>query len=294
MAPPTKQALRCTCCGMKSEELANGVCLECTRGEHQVHCTPKAPPQAAETPKAAQAEAPDAAPAPATGTPSSTVATTAMVPAPRREVAPIAAQARGVVLTTLDDIWRFSGYVHQSGLAPTGLESREACFLAIEMGLELGMPPMMALQNIAVINGKPGPYGAAVKGIVEASGKMEEYREFFEGSYPDDSFTAVVISKRAGRDAMRSEFSIGDAKTAKLWGKVGANGKPTPWVTFPKRMLMWRARQFNFHDNFPDVTRGFKTKEELEDLDYIDVTPEPPITLPRRTGEPKPEEAPAS
>ena len=55
---------------------------------------------------------------------------------------------------------------------------------------------------------------------------------------------------------MRSEFSVQDAKRAGLWGKMSASGKPTPWVLYPDRMLLFRARGFNLRDNFGDVLKG--------------------------------------
>ncbi len=48
-----------------------------------------------------------------------------------------------------------------------------------------------------------------------------------------------------------TEFSVGDAVVAKLWGKRGYNGKDTPWITNPKRMLKMRARGFGLRDASP-------------------------------------------
>ena len=72
----------------------------------------------------------------------------------------------GLILNDLDSLWRFSGYVSTSGLAPKGIQSREAIFTAIQMGLEVGLTPMAALQNIAVINGRPSIWGDAQLSIV--------------------------------------------------------------------------------------------------------------------------------
>jgi hypothetical protein len=291
MTTETKKG-RCTCCGEKlSLETDQGQCPGCAAGQHKTWCTAK-PTEA----KPSQQPAPVKEPATAeeqNGRPTVEVEkAVALVPLDASELpatrTEVQALSRGLEFRSLDEIWRFTGFVVASGLAPKGLANREAAFLAVEMGLELGMPPMMALQNIGVINGKPAPYGHAVKGMVEASGKLEEFSETFEGEFPKDDFKAVVISKRAGRDPLRTEFSIADAKRAKLWEKRGASGQDTPWITHPKRMLMWRARQFNLHDNFPDVTRGFRTFEELQDEPAIETTA---IPMPSRRSETKPEAA---
>lgn len=182
---------------------------------------------------------------------------------------PVAIGNRGVVISNLDELWRFAVAVSKSGLAPKGMERPETIVVAMQLGLELGLSPMSALQNIGVINGKPGVYGDAAKAIVENSGLMEEFEEWLEtkpGEKVDelpkptpDTAAAVCQSKRKGRAARTTRFSVGDAKLAGLWGKAG------PWSSYPARMLMFRARGFNLRDQFPDVLKGLSSVEELQD-----------------------------
>lgn len=177
--------------------------------------------------------------------------------------APITMGSRGVQFTDFDSLWRFSVAVSRSGMAPKGMEAPETIAVAIEMGLELGLPPMQALQNIAVINGRPGVFGDALAAQVRASGKLAEFREWSEGTFPNDDYAAVCFSRRQGQppeEAVTTEFSIADAKKAKLWAKDG------PWQGYPKRMLQMRARAYNLRDNFPEVVKGFRTVEELRDI----------------------------
>jgi hypothetical protein len=76
-----------------------------------------------------------------------------------------------------------------------------------------------------------------------------------------DDFGFSVASLRDGDDMPKfTRFTIADAKQARLWGKDG------PWQTYPKRMLMWRARGFNLRDNFGDVLKGLHTTEEARDM----------------------------
>ena len=41
--------------------------------------------------------------------------------------------------------------------------------LAVQLGSEVGLRPMQALQNIAVINGRPAVWGDALPGLCKAS-----------------------------------------------------------------------------------------------------------------------------
>lgn len=190
----------------------------------------------------------------------------------------IPVENRGIVISDMEGMWRWSQYVAASGLAPKGMEKPESIFVATQMGLEVGLTPMASLQNIAVINGRPTIWGDSQLAIVRSTGELEEFSESYEANgepiarnpvaYTDD-VTAVCRVKRRGYPAQESTFSVADAKKAQLWGKQG------PWSQYPARMLRFRARSFALRDNFGDALRGMLTSEEAADIDaIIDVTPE--------------------
>lgn len=209
-------------------------------------------------------------------------------------IAPLAPSAQvgatGIMIRDFDTLARFTKMVEASGFAPKGMNAA-AIGVAIQMGLEVGLSPMQALQSTAVINGRPSIYGDAAKALVEASGLMEQYQQWFEAGGKRlttaggidrtptaadlklEDCTCYVLSKRKGREPMVTGFSVADARLAGLWGKSG------PWTQYPARMLMFRARGFNLRDNFGDVLKGLRTVEEAEDQVVIDV-PTPAGQLP--------------
>lgn len=166
----------------------------------------------------------------------------------------------GLVPTDLEGLWRLATIMAKSGFMPKGIETQEAVFVAVQMGLEVGLSPMQAVQNIAVINGRPAIWGDAQLGLVEGSGVLEVFKEQFEGDFPRDDFKAICIARRRGRsELITNEFSIADARRAGLWDKSG------PWKQYPKRMLKMRARSFTLRDGFADVLKGLKSIEEVRD-----------------------------
>ncbi len=177
---------------------------------------------------------------------------------PLAERAPVAVGQRGIQINTLEDLYRFAKAVVLSGLAPKGMDKAETILVAIQLGMELGMSPMSSLQNIAIINGRPGIFGDAALALVRASGLLEDYTQEVTGA--GDALVATVTSKRVGFDPIVSTFSMTDAKRAGLLGKSG------PWAQYPERMLLFRARGFNLRDNFGDVLKGLRTTEELQDI----------------------------
>ena len=199
---------------------------------------------------------------------------------------------RGIIINDMDSLWRFSTAVAKSGLAPKGIQTGEAIFVAIQMGLEVGMTPMAALQNIAVINGRPSIWGDAQLALVRGTGELEVFEEWFETNGEklprnpvtfQDSTTAVCRVKRRGYPATEVGFSVADAKTAGLWGKEG------PWRQYPFRMLRSRARSFALRDTFGDALKGIMSGEEAQDAPFIDVpttTSEPAQPPPQALPEP--------
>jgi len=167
--------------------------------------------------------------------------------------------AQGVKLASLEDAFRFANAIVASGFAPRGMEKPEAVLVAIQLGAELGLTPMAALQNTAVINGRPAIYGDAALALVRASGLLESFNEEEVGEAGKDSFGIKVTATRRDGSKGSETFTIGDAKAAKLWGKSG------PWTDYPRRMLKFRARGFVLRDVFGDVLKGLRTAEEVRD-----------------------------
>src|SRR6187549_3581301 len=79
----------------------------------------------------------------------------------------------GLQLRTFSDLWDFAQCVARSGLAPKSLTKPEQILIALQWGAELGVGPMQALANIAVINGRPAIWGDLVIALVRRSGKCE-------------------------------------------------------------------------------------------------------------------------
>lgn len=188
---------------------------------------------------------------------------------------------RAIVPQDFDGAWRIAVAVTKAGMAPRGLETPEKAMVAIMHGLEVGFTPMAALQSIAVINSRATIWGDGALGLIQASGKMSSHKEWFEGE--GDTRKAFCKAIRKGDPEPKlGEFSVQDAKTAGLWGKKGKNGEPTPWVTYPDRMLKMRARAFALRDGFSDVLKGLGIAEEVQDILLsapVTVAPPPPAQI---------------
>lgn len=161
----------------------------------------------------------------------------------------------GLTPQSIDDALRLAEIMAKASIIPKDYQGNTGNILvAIQWGSELGLPPLQAMQSIAVINGRPALWGDAVIALVRGSGLLEAMHE----DIGDTSATCTV--KRRGEEAESRTFSLEDAKKAGLLGKQG------PWSQYQKRMLQMRARAWALRDVFPDVLRGVHVAEEAQDI----------------------------
>lgn len=178
---------------------------------------------------------------------------------------------KGFAPATLTEAIQFSDMLANSSMVPKAYQGKpQDILVCVQWGYEMGLAPMQALQNIAVINGKPSVYGDAALALVQASPVCEDVQETMEDEGTPNP-VAVCVAKRKNRSPVVVRFSVEDAKRAGLWGKQG------PWQAYPKRMMQMRARGFALRDAFPDVLKGLITAEEAQDYPDeakpVDVTP---------------------
>lgn len=165
--------------------------------------------------------------------------------------------------TNLQDAMQIAGLLAESDIVPKDYQRKPGNILvAMQWGAEIGLQPLQAMQNIAVINGRPSIWGDAMLALVRGSGLLDSIKE----EITEDGLKATCTVKRKNEEPVVSIFTKEDAKTAGLLNKAG------PWTQYPKRMLKLRARSYALRDVFPDVLKGMGIAEEERDKE-IDVTP---------------------
>ena len=163
---------------------------------------------------------------------------------------------QGIMPQSIEEVFRMATAIAKSGMAPRDMSSAEKLTVAIMYGLEIGIPPMMAVNKIAVVNGRPTLWGDAIPALLLSRGF--KIRESFAGEGKDRHAICVVV--RPDGEQIARSFGIQDAITAGLWGKAG------PWKQYPDRMLQMRARGLASRDGAADVLSGMYLAEEVQDI----------------------------
>ena len=171
-----------------------------------------------------------------------------------------------IIPRTIDEVARIANAVIVAGLAPDsyrGTDERATAskiMIGIMKGAEIGLAPLTALANIAIINGKPCLDGDGAVALILRSGLVEKWEENFTGEEGSDNWTAHCVIWRKGQDSpYEGHFSWADAKRAKLTTKG-------PWLSYPGTMLMWRGRGRSMRTGFADCLSGLAIAEEVRDL----------------------------
>lgn len=170
-------------------------------------------------------------------------------------------QANFLTPQSLQDAIQIADILAKSDFVPKDFQNKSGNILvALQWGAEIGLQPLQALQNIAIINGRPAIWGDAMLALVRQSGLLVAIKE----EQTDKMATCTV--QRKGEEPYTTTFTMEDAKRAGLANR-------NTWSAYPKRMMQMRARAYALRDVFPDVLKGMAIAEEEKDKE-IDVTPE--------------------
>lgn len=170
----------------------------------------------------------------------------------------VATRPKSFAPTTLAEAMEFSKLIATSNFVPQEYRGKPGDILVcLQMGAELGLSPLSALQSISVINGKPSVWGDGAIALVQASGLLEDHEEGVRGEgMAREGFCRM--NRRGRPTPYVKTFSMADATRAKLAGK-------NVWASYPDVMLVARARSACMRAGFPDVLKGVITREEAAD-----------------------------
>lgn len=200
---------------------------------------------------------------------------------------------------------RMAHMLADSELIPWNLKRKPGDVAVILLAArEYGIPPLMALSKLPVVNGKPAPMGELMVALVLRAGhsiradfKAPDGSRYKGGPLTREHYGEAIVRRRdwpAGVEESLT-FTLEEGISAGLVtidreGRPHAEdkkGNPTPWQLYTPNMARWRAVANVCRLYFPDVLLGLSyLPEELgavvdEDGAPITGTVEP--EAPRRT-----------
>ena len=181
------------------------------------------------------------------------------------------------------------------------------CLIALNMANRMGYDPLMIMQNLHIIEGRPAWSSQFIIAAINACGKFSPLRfeimnhgmtdvEYIETYWENKkkqtrqiktqienaSCVAWAIEKATGE---RIESAKIDMVMAVKEGWYQKNG--SKWQTMPDQMLRYRAAAFFGRIYAPEILMGIYSADEVRD--FVDVTPEP---APQQATQPKQQQIP--
>jgi hypothetical protein len=163
----------------------------------------------------------------------------------------------------MTEVFRFAELIAQSSFVPKEMRGKPGDVLAaIQYGAELDIPPLQAIQGIAIINGRPSMWGDLLLAKMLAHPEIDDIIETFDAQSMTATCTVLRSRPNKSQRSVSRSFSWDDAKTAKLSSR-------DTYQAYGRRMLAMRARGFAFRDAAADILRGVWIREEAADIPAV-------------------------
>lgn len=151
-----------------------------------------------------------------------------------------------------------------SQLVPKNYQGKPMdCTIAVDMANRMGVSPMMVMQNLYVVQGKPQWSGQACMSLIRGSGEYRNVRPVYTGERNADTWGCYIQAedKLTGEIIRGTEVTIGMAKAEGWYDKPGSK-----WETMPEQMLAYRAASFFARVYIPNALMGVSVEGEVEDI----------------------------
>lgn len=159
---------------------------------------------------------------------------------------------------SLPDLFKLGEMLVTTGFLAKAVDTPAKAVAIMLKGQELGIPPMYALNNIAVVNGKTVCQAELMLSLI--------YRDHgsraLEILETNDRVCRVRYQRRGGQPGELA-FTIEEADAAGLLNKPGPPGGVAPWKGYRPAMLRARVISAAARIAFPDTIAGMYTPEEM-------------------------------
>lgn len=151
-----------------------------------------------------------------------------------------------------------------STLVPKNYQGNMAdCIVALNMAHRIKADPLMVMQNLYVVQGRPSWSSQFLIATFNGCGRFSAIRYEFVGERGSDQWgcRAYASEKATGDVIMGAVVTIDLAKKEGWYAKNGSK-----WQTMPEQMLMYRAASWLVRTHAPELAMGIYTREEVEDI----------------------------
>jgi hypothetical protein len=135
--------------------------------------------------------------------------------------------------------------------------------IALEMAQRIGASPLMVMQNLYIVHGRPAWSSKFLIASFNQCGRFSAIRFEWSNERGKDEWgcRAWAIEKATDQKIEGPLITIALAKKEGWYDKKGSK-----WQTIPELMLMYRSAGWLVNTHAPEISMGLNTAEELGDV----------------------------
>ncbi len=197
------------------------------------------------------------------------------------------------------EMYRAGGVVKQGedpnspAVTMTPEQAQANVFIALDMAGRMGVNPLMVMQNLYPIKGKPSWSSSFLIATVNTCGRFRPLKfflstskdikgnpEVIEDQYHNKMFNTTCVAYTSPIDVPEDKIQENTLYSTTISLKMAMDEgwyykKGSKWRTMPEQMLRYRAAAFWVRTYAPEISMGMYTADEREDIEdgtFMEVT----------------------
>lgn len=163
---------------------------------------------------------------------------------------------------SFDHAQRVAKMLSSSSLVPDTYKNNiQNTMIALEMANRIGASPLMVMQNLYIVQGKPSWSGSFIIASLNNSKRFSPIRFEMDGEGDEFGCTAYAKDLKTGEKLEGPKVTWTMVKAEGWLAKAGSK-----WKTMPELMFRYRAAAFFGRLYAPDILMGMHTQEEVMDM----------------------------
>ncbi len=220
----------------------------------------------------------------------STLSTGALAPSPAAPPSGSALAASSEALqvfsgiAAFDAAQRMAKALCSSTLVPKEYQGQQGLansLIALEIASRMRLSPLVVMQNMTPIHGRPTWSSKFLIATVNASGRFSPLRFVFDDKERPTRCHAVATDKATGEVLEGETITLELARKEGWWSRKDRQGNETSkWQTMTGQMLRYRAAAWWANVYCPEIALGLMTQEEALDIEPVTVRETATAALP--------------
>ena len=178
-------------------------------------------------------------------------------------------------IAAFDAAQRMAKALCSSSLVPKEYQGQQGLansLIALEIAGRMRLSPLVVMQNMTPIHGRPTWSSKFLIATVNASGRFSPLRFVFDDKENPSRCHAVATDKATGEVLEGETITLELARKEGWWSRKDRQGNETSkWQTMTGQMLRYRAAAWWSNVYCPEIALGLITQEEALDIEAVTV-----------------------